>query len=191
MPFQPGQISNPKGRVPGTRNKRDAEIWRKLEARGDKDPAELLSEIVTNEKDPKELRAQAANMLLPYKYSKRGTLPPPRFVEETIDVPDFTSVEQAEDFLASISKRAGTGELELQSALDISTLVKNWILAKHASVELELKVQAHGGTGTQHIVLTGGLPPLPGTQISMPVLNGADIDGHALPPPSAPQKDGR
>jgi hypothetical protein len=105
--FQPGVVTNPKGRVPGTRNKRDAEIWCKLEARGDKDPAELLSEIVTNENDPKELRAQAANMLLPYKYSKRGTLPPPRFVEESIDVPDFTSVEQAEDFLASISHRAG------------------------------------------------------------------------------------
>jgi hypothetical protein len=158
--FQPRQISNPKGRVPGTRNKRDAEIWRKLEARGDKDPAELLSEIAANEKDPKELRAQAANMLLPYKYSKRGTLQPPRVIEESIDVPDFTSVEQAEDFLASISRRAGTGELELQSALDISTLVKNWILAKHASVERELKVAAHGGTGDQIVRIEGGLPPL-------------------------------
>jgi hypothetical protein len=78
-------------------------------------------------------------MLMPYRYGKRGTLPPSRFVEEAIEVPDLTSVEQAENFLASISKRAGAGELELQAALDMSTLVRNWIIAKHASVELELK----------------------------------------------------
>jgi hypothetical protein len=73
----------------------------------------------------KNFALQAANMLMPYKYSKRGTLPPARFVVDPIDIPDFQSVEQAEDFLASIVKRSGAGELELQAALDVSTLVRN------------------------------------------------------------------
>src|SRR6516225_7188828 len=135
--WQPGKSGNPDGRSVGSRNKRTAEI-RKL---GHKDCLMRLSEIVDSSQDA-ALAISAANVLAPYVHSKRGTTPAPRFVEESIDVLDFASVEQAEDFLASISKRAGAGELELQCALDISTLVKNWILAKHASVELELKVQA-------------------------------------------------
>jgi hypothetical protein len=82
--YPPGQSGNSAGRPVGSRNKRDAEIWARLEARGDLDPADLLSSIVTNKDDPKELRAQAANMLLPYKYSKRAALPPARFVVDAV-----------------------------------------------------------------------------------------------------------
>jgi hypothetical protein len=68
--FQAGVSGNPKGRVPGTRNKRTEEVFLRLEARGDLDPADLLSSIVTNQKESTELRVQAANMLMPYKYGK-------------------------------------------------------------------------------------------------------------------------
>jgi hypothetical protein len=61
MVFQPGNTIG--GRNKGSRNRRDAELWIKLEARGDKDPAEFLSELVSNEKESQELRAQAANWL--------------------------------------------------------------------------------------------------------------------------------
>ena len=55
-------------------------------------------------------------------------------------------------FLAMLSQRAGAGELELQSALDVSTLVKNWILSKQSSEELELKRLAQGADhGDQRI----------------------------------------
>jgi hypothetical protein len=63
--FQQGQTGNPNGRPVGSRNKRDAELWSRLEARGDLDPAELLSSIVTDTKETKELRAQAANFDTP------------------------------------------------------------------------------------------------------------------------------
>ena len=82
MPFQPGVAANPNGRPVGSRDKRTEAIWGALEARGDLDPADHLSSIVTNPNNSAELRAQAANFLMPYKYSKRGTLQAPRFVED-------------------------------------------------------------------------------------------------------------
>ena len=127
-----GQTNNPNGRPVGSRNKRTEAVWGKLEARGDIDPAEHLSSIVTDPNKPAELRAQCANFLMPYKYSKRGTLQAPRFVEDAIPVPEFVSVQEAQNFLADIARRAGAGELELASANDISNLVKNWVLSVSA-----------------------------------------------------------
>jgi hypothetical protein len=92
---------------------------------------------------------------------------PARFVVDPSDIPDFQYVEQAEDFLANIAKRSGAGELELQAALDISTLVRNWIIFKNNSIELELKVAASGGTGDQRIFVEGGLPRMPGPKNSL------------------------
>src|SRR5215467_13823060 len=51
MTFQPGHTFSP-GRRPGSRNKRTAEIFHRLESRGDLDPADLLSSIVTNNQEP-------------------------------------------------------------------------------------------------------------------------------------------
>jgi hypothetical protein len=82
MTFQPGVASNPAGRPKGARNKRTEEIWSRLEARGDLDPADLLSSIVTNKNESTELRAQAANFLMPYKYGKRGVIPVARFIPD-------------------------------------------------------------------------------------------------------------
>jgi hypothetical protein len=184
MPFQAGVSSNPNGRPVGTRNKRTEKIFQELEARGDKDPIDVLSDIVTNATSP-ELKVQAANILAPYKHSKRGTLAPPRFVEEAIEVPEFQTIDEAEAFLADISQRAGKGELELQSALDISTLVRNWIFAKHARTGLDIKVAASGGAGDQIIHITGGLPQLPGAEnLVMPNRNGHDLPApQSMEPP--------
>jgi hypothetical protein len=64
MPFKAGEAANPNGRPVGSRNKRTEKIFEVLEARGDKDPVDALSEIVTTTTDP-YLKAQAANMLAP------------------------------------------------------------------------------------------------------------------------------
>jgi hypothetical protein len=176
-----GHTNNPNGRPVGSRNRRTNEIFQRLEDRGDLDPADHLSSIVTNPNNSPELRAQAANFLMPYKYSKRGTLQAPRFVEDQIPVPDFANIQDAQNFLADIARRSGAGELELQSALDVSTLVKNWILSITAQDELQLKVAAQNGGGDQTIRIEGGLPPLPGTNINMgkePMLNGTN--GHVI-----------
>ena len=165
MPFQHGVAANPNGRPVGSRDKRTEAIWGALEARGDLDPADHLSSIVTNPNNSAELRAQAANFLMPYKYSKRGTLQAPRFVEDAIPVPDFANMQEAQNFLADIARRAGAGELELASANDISNLVKNWILSVTAQDELQLKIAKENPRGPQEIHIVGGLPELPGTSV--------------------------
>ena len=160
-----GQTNNPNGRPVGSRNKRTEAIWGKLEARGDLDPADHLSSIVTNPNKSKDLRAAAANYLMPYKYSKRGTSVAPRYVEDAIPVPEFTSVQEAQNFLADIARRSGAGELELQCATDISNLVKNWVLSVTAQDEYQLKLQAQGGGADTTIRIQGGLPQLPGSSV--------------------------
>jgi hypothetical protein len=127
-----GHTNNPHGRPVGSRNRRTTETFERLEARGDKDPADFLSEIVTNEAEPKELRVQAANFLLPYKYGKRGVIPVARFVPDEIEVPRFNTVQEAEAYLASIPVLLGKGELDSQTALELSTLTKNWLDAIYA-----------------------------------------------------------
>ena len=145
MTFVPGQSGNPNGRKAGTRNKRTQEILDLLQNRGDKDPLDFLSEVVTgpNHYTP-ELKVQASNILAPYLHSKRATLPAPRYFPEPVQVPNFTTVEDAEAYLARLPVMLGAGEIDSQSALELSTLVSNWITAKRQHRELELKISAQG-----------------------------------------------
>jgi hypothetical protein len=53
------------GRPPGSRNKRDAELFDRLEKRGDRLAVDLLSEIANDVKEPKPLRVQAMAVLVP------------------------------------------------------------------------------------------------------------------------------
>jgi hypothetical protein len=163
MGLHPGQTNNPLGRPVGSRNKRTQEIFEFLEGRGDKDPIDYLSDIVTNGKD-EALRITAANYLLPYKHSKRSTAPTPRFIEDPTVVPEFTSIEQAENFLAEIPRVVGRGELDFQAGLDLSAMTKNWIDAQYAREELRLKIASQGGGAEQHIVISGGMPIMPGLE---------------------------
>jgi hypothetical protein len=57
-------------------------------------------------------------------------------------VPDFTSIDEAENYLAEIPRRVGRGELDFQAGLDLSAMTKNWIDAKYAREELQLKLAA-------------------------------------------------
>jgi hypothetical protein len=162
-----GHTNNPNGRPVGSRNRRTEEVFNRLEARGDKYPADFLSAIVTSETEPKELRVQAANFLLPYKYGKRGVIPVARFILEQIEVPTFNTVQEAEAYLAHIPVLLGRGELDSQTALELSTLVKNWLDSIYARQEYDIKLAAQGGGRDTTIRIEGGLPPLPGTNVIM------------------------
>jgi hypothetical protein len=83
--FQPGNEFG-KGRPPGAPNKRTNELRIRLQNRGDIDPAEFCSSIVSNPNEPTELRLAASNYLLPYLYAKRGAVPTPRYIDEPIQL---------------------------------------------------------------------------------------------------------
>jgi hypothetical protein len=189
--WSPGVSGNPAGRPKGSRNKRTTDMFDLLESRGDIVPIDFLSNYIKNGTDD-GLKVQAANIVAPYKHSKQSTTPAPRFVPEPITVPIFTSIEEAEAYFASLPVLLGKGELDSQTALELSQLIRNWISAKFDHEELQLKIQAHGGTGPTTIRIFGGLPSLPGTNITMPILNNwheingeviAVLDGPAQPPP--------
>ena len=186
MTFQPGHTLSP-GRRPGSRNKRTAEIFERLESRGDKDPADLLSSIVTNNEEPKELRIQAAGLLMPYKYSKCGTAPVQVYIDVPLDTPEFTHLSDAEQFLAKVAALVAHGQLDFQAGQNLSALAKNWIDAQYAGEELAIKQFNVGSTEhEQTIRIEGGLPALPGTNVTMPVLDGhaTNGSGHALAAPT-------
>ena len=139
--FQPGQSGNPRGRPPGSKNKVVTEIFKIAKERGYRHPVVYMLEVMEDKNAPVERRDMCAIAAAPYMTPKFGTIQH-RFVEEAIQIPDFASEQDAENFLADISKRAGAGELELQSALDISALVRNWILSRDSRREYELKPKA-------------------------------------------------
>ena len=178
MTFQPGQSGNPSGRPSGVPNKLTSEVFKIYKERGYRHPAIYCAEVYEDATQPTERRDNMAALALSWFPKQKLLLP--RFVDELIPVPEFVSVQEAQNFLADIARRSGAGELELQSALDISTLVKNWILSVTAQDELQLKIAKENPRGPQEIRIEGGLPELPGTNVIMPHINGASGQGTEL-----------
>jgi hypothetical protein len=175
-----GHTNNPNGRPPGSRNKRTQEILDLIQERGDKDPLDALSNIVTTNQDP-AIVAQASSILAPYLHSKRSVAAPaPRYIDSPVQVPEFQSVDQAETFLASLPVLLGRGELDSQTALELSTLTRAWISARHEREELQLKIANNRSLSADTTIrIEGGLPPLPGCDIIMPEIN-QGTNGHTI-----------
>jgi len=174
MVFQPGHDYS-QGRPPGTANKRSEELRRRLRDRGDKDPAEFLSGLVTNDNESKELRVQAANYLLPYLYPKRGASPePPAVLILEADIklphPDPRTIPHSRDNIIYLSNLKAQGQID-QAWGD--NLIADQYKILSALVD-EAKIAIQGGEqGEQIIRIEGGMPTLPGCEnLIMPQLNG-------------------
>jgi hypothetical protein len=136
------------------------------------EPVQLLNAFARCSSVPDALRISAASAAAPYTQPKLLPVPGPQYVYTPIQVPDFQSIEEAESFLLSLSQRVGVAELEVQSANEIFTRIREWINTRRQGTELELKrLAADATSGTQIIRIEGGLPELPGTNIIMPDLN--------------------
>jgi hypothetical protein len=199
----PGKSGNPTGRQPGTRNKRTEAIWTKLEDRGDLDPIEYLSSLVTNEKTPPEQRIAAATALAPYRHSKCGLTPQaPPLVYTTVPPlphPACTDIRQAIENLEFLAGLRREGRLDMAAA---DAAISDMRLVRDGLIEEAKALIARRGPVDQHLVITGGLPDLPGTSILMPDIpragmpNGKEIDGQVvsaqlspLPDPPSPKDD--
>jgi hypothetical protein len=190
MTWAPGQSGNPNG-YKGPRERRRKEVFDIIKNLGHKDALETLSYLQHNEQIEPGLRIAAAAALAPYCHPKMQATPTPRFVDLQIDIPEFTHVSDAENFLAKIALLVARGHLDIQSGQELSALVKAWIDTQYARDELQFKINPPETRDTQ-IHITGGLPQLPGTTITMPVLNGHAVSEQLLSAPTdvIPPDDG-
>jgi hypothetical protein len=186
MPWAPGQSGNPLG-YKGPRERRRHEVFKLIKGLGHQDALMTLSTIQHDDKIDPGLRIAAASALAPFCHPKLQATPTPRYVDP-IEVPDFTSVEIAEAFLGKIAVLVARGELDIQSGLELSTLTKTWLDTQYERKSHDLKLVAQGGETDTTIRIEGGLPPLPGTTITMPLLNGHN--GHAIDALPAPEPPG-
>jgi hypothetical protein len=184
--FQPGNEFG-KGRPPGAPNKRTNELRIRLQNRGDIDPAEFCSSIVSNPNEPTELRLAASNYLLPYLYAKRGAVPTPRYIDEPIQLPEPTTIEQANKNIAYISNLKAQGLIDLDFAN--SLIADNTTIANNLIAEEELKFKLYPPEERDTVIkIEGGLPQLPGAEnLIMPQLNGHATNGHDALAPPVPQ----
>jgi len=191
MPWVPGQSGNPAG-YHGSRRWRHREVFEEIKKLGYRDALITLAQI-QHESSDDSLRVAAAAALAPYAHPKLQALPTPRFIEPLIEVPEFTHLSDAEQFLAKIAALVARGELDIQTGLELSTLAKNWIESQYAREELAIKQINAGATEhEQTIRIEGGLPQLPGTNITMPTIDGHATNGNghaalAAPADAAPQ----
>jgi hypothetical protein len=185
MTFQPGHnLSN--GRPPGAANRRSEQLRIRLRDRGDIDPADFCSSIVSSQTEPTELKLQAANFLLPYLYPKRGAVATPRYIDEPVQLPEPATIEQANKNIAYISNLKAQGLIDLDFAN--SLIADNTTIANNLIAEEELKFKLYPPEEReQSIVIKGGLPVMPGLEgVMMPQLNGhaTNGNGHALAAPT-------
>src|SRR5215472_7734686 len=180
--FQPGNTES-KGRPRGSANRRTDELSFRLKNRGDVDPADFCSQIVSSPNEPTELKLQAANFLLPYLYPKRGAAATPRYIDEPVQLPEPQTIEQANKNIAYISNLKAQGLIDLDFAN--SLIADNTTIANNLIAEEELRYKiSPPETRDTTIRVEGGLPALPGTQIEMPVLNGHAVSEQLLSAPT-------
>ena len=184
MPWAPGQSGNPAG-YHGSRRWRHREVFEEIKKFGYTDALITLARI-QHESEDASLRVAAAAALAPYSHPKLQSLPTPRWIETPIEVPEFTHISDAESFLAKIAALVARGELDIQTGLELSSLAKAWIDVQYSREELAIKQINAGATEhEQTIRIEGGLPALPGTNVTMPVLDGKPVtNGHALAAPT-------
>src|SRR6516225_5352566 len=102
MVWAPGQSGNPNG-YSGPRVRRRHEVFDIIKGLGHKDALETLSYLQHNEQIEPGLRIAAAAALAPYCHPKMQATPTPRFIDLQIDIPEFTHVSDAGNFLARIA----------------------------------------------------------------------------------------
>jgi hypothetical protein len=176
MTFEPGhQLAT--GRPKGSRNKLGREFDKAFEeakARGYTHPYLRMMEIAF---DPNEKPERRDTMLLAaasYACPKAGTIQH-QFVAEA---PHITTIDQAENFLASLAIEFAP---EL-NPLELSALIRAWIASKREGAELDLKLNPPE-TKPQIIHIEGGLSALPGTNVLMPMVNDKLVNGQPQPNP--------
>ena len=129
------------------------------------------------------VRASAASMLAPYLHGKLQSIPVPRFVEAELTLPPLDSLENAVQSIALIEAAVAENRLDVQSAQDLIGMINAYIAGKNIMEIAELQERlanieqaiAAQPASSQTVHVQGGMPALPGTNITMPRLNGNEV----------------
>jgi hypothetical protein len=166
LPLRGAPSNNPNGRPVGSRNKRDAELFARLEQRGDRLAVDILSEIANDKNEPKPLRIQAAIGVAPYQTAKLGLLsaPSPLVYTTVPALPHLacTDIRHAIENIEFLSALRRDGKLDAASA---DAAISDMRLVRDGLIEEQKLIAAHGGQKDKRIQIVGGLPPLPATEI--------------------------
>jgi hypothetical protein len=169
--YKPGQSGNPNGRAPGTPNKRSEELRIRLKNRGDVDPADFCSSIVSNTNETNDLRLQAANYLMPYLYPKRGAITESSFIDFQVEFPhpEPKTITQSNANILHLCNLMAQGQID-QTWGD--KLVAIQCRVRDGLVDDAKLASDNASHGDQVIRIEGGLPALPGSNVTMPRRNG-------------------
>jgi hypothetical protein len=178
--WKKGQPSpNPRGRPVGSRTKATANMVAILNARGDLDPLDYLSKVMSTETLPPEIRNQAAGLLLPYRHSKMGNVPQPAepvfiAIEIHLPYPEANSIDQVNANITHLHNEKLAGKLDVATA---DNLINDQRIIGNNLLDQAKLLVAQGGPPDASIRIEGGLPELPGTNIIMPPMhNGVPVD---------------
>jgi hypothetical protein len=170
MTFAPGVSGNPGGRPKKVRKKIVVEV--NVNA-GKVDELEMLSAVVANGDVPLSTRIGAAVALAPYRHAKAG-----RFVERPLGIPESTCVADSKRAIAKLAAMARAKEISLDAANDLIAQESKFLEAEiGGDLEAQMaelkttvaRLEAANATAPNMVVI-GGMPSLPGTNVSLPVL---------------------
>jgi hypothetical protein len=192
----PGSVGNPfwvKGRtgcVTGRRLGAGGKLTPKHVANALLEFANWMADNFTFELDPNSPHPESVQILLSFARSDKiphalriaaataASKHEAQFVYTTVEIPDFETIGQAESFQRHVAKLEASRKIDTKTASVVVGRVQTWINNQRAGMELDIKrLNADPGSGAQHIVITGGLPTMPGLEdVIMPQVNGQTID---------------
>jgi hypothetical protein len=99
--------------------------------------------------------------------------PDPVYFEQAVTLTRPTTIREAYENILKLSEMKAQGQLDVATA---DSLIADQRVVLNAMVD-EAKLLAANGDPSQpqEVVITGGLPQLPGTEVIMPVLNGKHL----------------
>lgn len=137
-----------------------------------------------NDKDtPSSLRISASAAAAPYQSPKKAAVPVPQYIPKPVTVPHPipSSLEQINANIVFITTRKAAGEIDLATADSLITDQRAIAYNLISNEELKIKLlNSPNAVRDQTIRIEGGLPPLPGTNITMPQ-DAPRINGHMTP----------
>jgi len=171
--WKPGQSGNPNGRPNGSTNLRSKENQLRWRSKGYVDPLDFFGQIISDENQSEETRLAAGSLAIPYLHNKLGTVPAPpdpTFMEIKLKNPNPTCIDHCVENITLLTVAKSSGEVSIEHA---DSLIADQKVILYAMLDQQKQIAAQGGPPEQTIRIEGGLPLLPGTNITMPVNVGA------------------